>query len=339
MSLELPNVWAWDFWVAQDGADYHLFFLQADRALGDPERRHWHASIGHAVSRDLTHWDYDGACFYPAAPPAWDDGTTWTGSIIRHDGLWYFFYTGTRRSEDKKKQRIGLATSSDLCNWRRHDLNPVVDLDPAHYEEYDPTLWHDRSLRDPWVARDPSGEGFRMWFTARAPIGPGDGRGVIGTATSPDLERWTVGPAVTVPGDFGEVEVPQFAEIGGRFYLFFCTSAARTSAKRRATLAREGRQPETGTHYFMADRPEGPWRLGPLPFLSSLYAGRVVTDPDGRPCLLGFIGADASGTFRGAISDPHPIIAGADGSLRLDPPAAGGDKQSAMPTAVVAAAV
>lgn len=320
MSLAPADRWVWDFWLAQDGADYHLFFLQSDRSLGDPELRHWNVSIGHAVSTDLRAWKELGTCFAPAAEPAWDDGTTWTGSVLRHDGVWHLFYTGTSMSEGRKKQRIGLATSLDLHHWRRHPVNPVVDLDLRFYEEFDPALWHDRSLRDPWVAPDPAGNGFRMWFTARATIGPGDGRGVIGTASSNDLVRWRIEPPVTRPGQFGEVEVPQFLAYGGRFYLLFSTSSRRASATYRAAMAKRRMPLETGTHYFVADRPDGPWRLGPLPFmagadLGSLYAGRVVGGPDGQLKFLGFVADDPDGRFVGAISDPISLHVTADGRL------------------------
>lgn len=52
----LPDSWVWDFWFADDGERYHLFFLHAPKALVDPEARHYRASIGHAVSTDLTSW-------------------------------------------------------------------------------------------------------------------------------------------------------------------------------------------------------------------------------------------------------------------------------------------
>lgn len=323
MTFALENRWLWDFWIARDGGDYHLFFLQADRALVDPELRHWHVSIGHAVSEDLLDWRYLGTCFHPSAAMAWDDGTTWTGCVVKREGLWHFFYTGTRRSEGRKKQRIGLATSTDLHNWTRYYRNPVVDIDRRFYEEFDPAVWHDRALRDPWVAPNPSGDGFRMWFTARAKAGMPDGRGVIGTAYSTDMMHWKVEAPATEPGDFGEVEVPQFVALGGRYYLLFCTSAKHTSALRVAELAKRGLTPETGTHYFVADHPEGPWRLGPLPFLcgqasGALYAGRIVEGPNGRPKFLGFVGTGADGNFRGTISDPIGVIVGSDGRLTLE---------------------
>jgi len=56
MTLHLPEVWIWDFWFAQDGADCHSFYLQAPRSLGDPEQGHWKVRIGHAVSQYLIDW-------------------------------------------------------------------------------------------------------------------------------------------------------------------------------------------------------------------------------------------------------------------------------------------
>src|SRR3712207_8689315 len=43
---------------------------------------------------------------------AWDDYTTWTGSVIRAEGSYHLFYTGTSRAENGMRQRIGHATSS-----------------------------------------------------------------------------------------------------------------------------------------------------------------------------------------------------------------------------------
>ena len=56
MTLRLPDKWVWDFWLVRDGKDYHAFYLQAPRSLGDPELRHLNASIGHAISKDLRYW-------------------------------------------------------------------------------------------------------------------------------------------------------------------------------------------------------------------------------------------------------------------------------------------
>ncbi|MEZ5080393.1 MAG: hypothetical protein R2878_07030 [Thermoleophilia bacterium] len=57
MTLALDDRWLWDFWTAQDGGRLHVFYLQAQKSLGDPDLRHWNVSIGHAVSADMERWE------------------------------------------------------------------------------------------------------------------------------------------------------------------------------------------------------------------------------------------------------------------------------------------
>ena len=42
--FDLPGSWVWDYWFADDGERYHLFYLYASRALQDPDARHYRAS-------------------------------------------------------------------------------------------------------------------------------------------------------------------------------------------------------------------------------------------------------------------------------------------------------
>ncbi len=128
MGLRLDDRWIWDFWLADDGERHHLFYLQAPRSIGDPHLRHWNVSIGHAVSDDLTRWEVIADALAPGPPGAWDDAATWTGSVGRHDGTWWMFYTGATSGDDALVRRIGAATSDDLVTWRRHDRNPLVEV-------------------------------------------------------------------------------------------------------------------------------------------------------------------------------------------------------------------
>jgi beta-fructofuranosidase len=171
MVIALEDKWIWDSWYAHDGDTWHAFFLQADKSLGDPELRHFNVPMGHAVSDDLVHWEHLGTCFAPAEAPAWDDYTTWTGSVVRDDtGLWHLFYTGTSRAED------GLIPADRPCHvhgparlWRRVGDGLCLDLtgpNAALRADFE-RLWHDRAMRDPWVMRDPAGDGWLMFFTAR----------------------------------------------------------------------------------------------------------------------------------------------------------------------------
>lgn len=320
MVLKLDDKWIWDSWYAHDGERWHGFFLQADRSLGEPELRHWNVSQGHATSTDLVNWTHKGTCFAPAPAPAWDDMTTWTGSVIEGpDGTWHLFYTGSTRAEDGLKQRIGHATSADLHNWDRVGDGLCLDLSGSAYEEYAPGGWPDRAMRDPWVMADPDGEGWLMYFTARVPgRDEANTGGAIGFATSPDLMTWTLQDPV-FDGGFGQLEVPQVFEVGGRWYCLFCTAAEHHS---KALAADMPGGPVTGSHYLMAPSPRGPWTIAPGPFLDGphngahRYAARIVPTDAGL-MLIGFAGWQDETTFIGHVTDPEPVTVGQDGLLRL----------------------
>jgi beta-fructofuranosidase len=274
---------------------------------------------GHATSWDLRSWEHKGTTFAPAEAPAWDDYTTWTGSVVQDDdGLWHLFYTGARRSEDGLKQRIGHATSTDLHTWQRVGDGLALDLSGDLYEEYAPDHWHDRAMRDPWVMRDPQG-GWMMFFTARIPGVPEpNAGGAIGFATSPDLYDWTLQPPAYAGGTFGQMEVPQVLDNGGRWYCLFCTDVQHYS---KAYATSYPGEPVRGTHYMVAADPRGPWQVAPGLFLDgdpavNRYAARIVETEDGLK-LLGFLHNPGGAAFVGEIADPVPVTIGEDGWLRL----------------------
>jgi len=321
VTIKLADKWIWDSWYVRDGNTWHAYFLQADRALGNPDLRHFNVSQGHATSLDLVTWAHLGTCFAPAPKPAWDDTTTWTGSVVQDDaGLWHLFYTGGSSAEAALYQRIGHATSHDLHSWERVGSGLALDFAPDHagwYEiDHDPSKWTDRCMRDPWVMRDPDGSGWLMYFTARAAgIAEPNAGGAIGVARSPDLLHWTIEAPMFV-GGFGQIEVPQVVRIGAHWYCLFCSRAQDWSVDYQAA---SGERPVTGTHYLIADHLTGPWRIAPGPFLDGTepctrYAARLVDGPDGL-VLLGF--ADGGRDhFGGFIMDPAPIVVGTDGFLK-----------------------
>ena len=324
MVLSLQDKWIWDFWLARDGEDWHIYFLQADKTLPDPEMRHRNVTQGHAVSRDLVNWTHLGTCLKPAEGPAWDDWTTWTGSVVQGpDGNWHLFYTGTSHAGEGMHQRIGHATSRDMHSWQRVGNGLILDLEgpnAKYYEEYTPGHWHDRAMRDPWVIRNPEGEGWIMYFTARVPgrAEPNAG-GAIGFATSPDLMHWTLQKPVYDTGDFGQLEVPQVFRQGKHWYMTFCTAAEHWS---EAYCRKNPQLPVTGNHYLMADHHLGPWRTPDAPFLDGRspckrYAGKIV-ERDGGLFLLGFLYYDEDGRFIGEVSDPVPLRVHDNGILSVE---------------------
>ena len=314
--IRLHDKWVWDFWFAQDESDIHIFYLQAPRAIGDESLRHWNVSIGHAVSQDLVHWEILPDALIPSSEyGAWDNYTTWTGSIVKHAGTWFMFYTGTSRQENGKIQRIGLATSNDLIHWERFLPGALIEPDPQWYETFDLDLWHEQTWRDPWVFES---EGkFHAFITARCNTEEKFGRGVIGYAVSSDLVTWEVRSPMTNPGDFAYMEVPQLTEINGLWYLFFSVTNNMYS---KARHARPEIKQHTGTHYLVAHHPLGPFNYLTNDFLvgdemGSLYAGKVIRSPFGEWSFLAFEHYSLGRMFIGKITDPFPMRVQENGQL------------------------
>jgi beta-fructofuranosidase len=317
VTLRLPDRWIWDFWFAEDGPDVHVFYLQAPQSLRDPDRRHWNATVGHAVSADLRNWTVLPDALGRGAPGSFDDMATWTGSVLALDGRWLMFYTGVSTRDAGLVQRIGVAASTDLVTWTRLGFGPL-EADARWYEKPGPPA--EEAWRDPWVFWDDPTQRFHMLVTARSRAGAVDGRGVIGHASSGDLSSWVVGPPLSEPGEFFALEVPQLVDVGGCWWLLFSAQARDHSAAR---LARDGIVAEGGTHYLRAQTPLGPFRLERDEFLvgdpgGRHYAGRLLRRED-RWYFFAWQQFDDSGAFFGALSDPMPVVAG-DATLAVSIP-------------------
>jgi beta-fructofuranosidase len=279
VALRLPDHWLWDFWFAVDGDDVHVFYLQAPRALGDPELRHRNATIGHAVSRDLRRWEVLPDALGPGPPGAFDDLATWTGSVVRHDDRWQLFYSGIARAEDGRVQRIGLATSGDLIAWERHGL--LLEAD---------TRWYDREhWRDPWVEWDPERGRWDMLICATH-----DGRGILAHAHSPDLRTWETGPPLSPPTAHTQLEVPQLLPAHAGWRVLFSDVHVGSGIHCLSAPARLGPYGAESRDLFPDARPR------------HRYAGRVL-EHRGERLLLAWLMDDDGGVFVGELSDPIPL--------------------------------
>ena len=301
--LRLPDHWVWDSWHAHDGAEHHLFFLRASRALLDPDRRHDRASIGHATSNDLRHWELQPDALVHSDPAAWDDRALWTGSVVRRpDGQWRMFFTAISHADQGRVQRIGTAVSDDLVAWSRSGDNPLLEADPRWYETLDLAVWPEEAWRDPYVFADPGGDGWHMLITARAREGSAGGRGVVGHARSEDLVRWEVLPPLSEPAGFGQLEVMRVAVVDGQPVLMFSCWPDRMDRERQS------RWDGGGVWIAPGESLLGPWDIGGAVALEhpSLYAAQFIQDQAGAWNVLGFRDSE-DGVFFGEIMDPLPI--------------------------------
>ncbi len=319
--LRLDNSWVWDSWVADDGVDYHLFYLQAPRSLGDAGLRHTRATVGHARSRDLVEWEVLPDALGPT-PGAWDDVAIWTGSVVRGDeGRWRMFYTAINsRGHGLRDQRLGLAESDDLITWRKVGREPLLAPDPRWYKTLPENGTASETWRDPFVFRDPDGDGWHMLVTARAVGAEPNDDGVLAHARSHDLRTWELGPPVCEPGaGFGQLEVAQVRVVDGAPVLVFTCHPQEMTAARRAASG--------GCCTWSVPAADGQGLLGPwdvsraLPLVAEphLFAAPLVAPRDGSWAFVGSRNTAPEGVLAFEIIDPVRVSVRADGTLAADP--------------------
>lgn len=134
---------------------------------------------GVAVSDDGLRWRRAKESYILSVHDAdcgeWEKDCIYQPWLVEHEGRYYNFYNAANGGTEQ----TGLATSSDLLNWRRHPGNPVVRNTPGGYDEQfcsDGKVFWDE---DHWVM---------IYF------GVGRGGAHIMAAFSSDLEHWTVHP-------------------------------------------------------------------------------------------------------------------------------------------------
>ena len=195
-----------DYYVFREGDTYHLFYnvgkASATQEWTEPGNE---KAFGHATSKDLKKWEHHPRIL-EAVPGTWEGEVVSAPSVIKHEGIYYLFYTGFD-DRVRGKQSIGFATSKDLFHWERHAGNPVYEAPP-------------------WTARNPSGWldcrdahviAYGKEFLLFTMVTTAEGKGAISVASSPDLVKWKdLGPAVVT---FTTPESPRVFEHDGLYYM------------------------------------------------------------------------------------------------------------------------
>ncbi len=280
------------YWDGQ----YHLFHLigRADGQAG----HYW----GHAVSRDLLHWEELPAAVPLGRPGEPDEHVCGTGSVIEKDGRFYLFYLGRRLTEyGQRCETMCLSTSDDLIHWTKHPDNPISVPDPRLYE------WG--GWRDGHVFWNEEAGCYWMPITAHLRSGPWERRGCLALATSPDLIHWQTQPnPFWAPHLTGRpLECPDVFQWNDWWYLIYFADG--------------------GTRYRMARQVTGPWLKPAHDSFGGNYiaAGKTATDGQERwlfAFLRGHQGETDGGvpTAQDVMALPRRLVQNADGTLSVAGP-------------------
>lgn len=211
-----------DFCIVRDDAPggdgrYHAFYIKTPRAVPNDYEFGLENMIGHSSTADLLHWQTHESVLI-ALQESWERRGIIAPFVFRRDDdprqPYWMFYAG-----NSGRGRLGVATSANLFDWRRHAVNPV----------FDPSVlpWVGQrggGCRDPHVARFADGgrTAFYLYYTADG----SNERSHIGCAMSSDLlEFKDAGAALTAERQYPQVgqmsccESPSVYAIDGRYLL------------------------------------------------------------------------------------------------------------------------
>lgn len=177
------------------------------------------AAIGIAYSKDFHKWNLKKPVLHASDPDAaeWEKGGLYKSCIVEHDGTFHMFYNA-KTDDSPWIEQIGLATSTDLIQWKRHEANPLIRV--GEKDAFD-----DRFCSDPCVFR--AGEVWVMFFYTLS----SDGKARDSVAFSRDLVRWEKSGEILVePGPEGTID-SRYAHKPGLFfkdgvlYHYYCAVA------------------------------------------------------------------------------------------------------------------
>lgn len=172
--------------------EYHMFYQYCQTLEEDQNAKYW----GHAVSKDLVHWQELQAAISPD-----DIGSIWSGSCVidkyNTSGFFddstpagarmvaLFTYAGGDTTQGFEKQGIAYSKDNGLT-WTKYEGNPVLG------SVRDGNTIYDGGFRDPKVIwyEDDSYQNGGIWLMVVA-------GGKARIFTSPDLKNWTYNSTMT----------------------------------------------------------------------------------------------------------------------------------------------
>lgn len=256
-------------------SQYHLFYQY------HPYDSHWGPMHwGHAVSRDLLHWEYLPCALAPDQP--YDKDGCFSGSaVVLPDGRHALMYTGVANVPGPDGRLRQLQTQNlafgDGVNYEKYPGNPVItaeDLPPGGSPS---------DFRDPRLLPAPDGGWYCLVANDNA-----EGGGQALLFHSPDLIRWRfVRAAAKNMGRLGLMwECPDLVSLEGADVLLLSVQDMLPKGfeyhNGNGSLCLLGRfEPETGEFRERADQA--------LDYGIDFYAPQTVRTPDGRRIMIGWL--------------------------------------------------
>ena len=301
----------WDTWLFPWEDRYHLFYLETQETPND--------HIGHAVSKDLVHWEGLESISTRGQPGEWNHRRTATGMVLCHNNQFWMFVGGyDPEIKEGDAQVVGVYLSQDLVHWELCRDNPVIYPGGAYLVDPADGFFNVTDWRDSYIMWREEDRFYHAFLCARMPNWNHENFGsCVAHIRSKDLMHWDYLPPIAVAGMYPNMEVPEIFELNGRYYLTFSTNSL--TGLRINTPTRESVR---GTFYMVSDSFDGPFELPGDPLLIGAahgnlgaYVARSI-EYHGERLLYHQVGD--SDIARTAWGTPKIIRTNSDGTLRLE---------------------
>ncbi len=231
-TLQHPDRHVWDFWYhfTPETGLFHLFYLNADRALVAEEKHHFSSQVGYATTKDFITIDWISDRVLGADRHGWDNTSIWSGDIIKTQGGFLMFYTSRNRdTDDGMTQNIGVAFTHHVQSFDRWFRIPNIRIQPqAPYElRHVPEDLTIHAWRDPFLFRHH--EQIYMLLSAKDPQQQLGKKGAVALlkAKHNNFETWEYLDPICHPGFYAEMEVPQLYRSTNDEYILVYSSWAK----------------------------------------------------------------------------------------------------------------
>jgi predicted GH43/DUF377 family glycosyl hydrolase len=145
----------------------------------------------------------------------WERGGLYKECLVEHEGTFYLYYNAKNKNHGRWTEQTGLATSTDLKEWKRYKDNPVIKVTPDG--------WDSGFASDPCVVQN--GDEWALFY-----FGFNFKHAQEGISLSKDLYHWekypkpiiTVGEPATLDCTFAHK--PSVIMHNGILYHFYTAS-------------------------------------------------------------------------------------------------------------------
>lgn len=243
---------------------YHMFY-QYHPYSPDWGPMHW----GHAASKDLVHWEHEPIAIAPDRD--YDNGGCFSGSAIEKDGKLYLMYTGHVPNGDYHHEKQCLAVSKDGIHFEKFSGNPILDAPRADDIVYD-------DFRDPKIWRH--GRKYYCIIGSKTP----DEHGQVLLFKFVDLKGWEL-KRVTFRDNTDRrtmYECPNLAEFDDGAVMILSVIVFQDGFNEYLPQYSAGKM-----NYRSGKFTGGELKM--LDYGSSFYAPQIMTAPDGRVIMMGWL--------------------------------------------------